>query len=502
MSKIEFVSLVELANYLHVETDKAEEYVRKLGMRPQRQRTADSPRRLVLAITRAEADTVGQSWISEWVDHIRKENFRADERHFALLNQGIKSWNQWRENNPKVRPDLRGIPMRGMDLDHADFRNTILDNADFYNANLVEADFSGAQLVWAVFGNATLGSARFVGANLCKTNLMSAHLYRADFTEADLREAKFHGANLHEATLCDLNLAGQCLESTNLKGANLEGANLTGANLRGASLQEANLSGAILRQAYLENAQLIQTNVHGADFANARVYGISVWDLQGTPKRQSDLVISAPDNSHITVDDLEIAQFVYLLLNRAKLRNVIDIMTSRAVLILGRFTPERKAVLDSISDELRRYNLLPIMFDFERSTARDFTETIKTLAGLSLFVIADVTNPKSAPLELQATVPDYQIPFVPIIQKGEKQFSMFSDLKGKYDWVLDLLEYPSAEKLLSVFKRAIIDRAWKKHKQLLERKAQSAKVLSIDRFLEAGARAGASRARRVRSICG
>ena len=151
---------------------------------------------------------------------------------------------------------------------------------------------------------------------------------------------------------------------------------------------------------------------------------------------------------------------------------------------LGRFTPERKAVLDSISDELRRYNLLPIMFDFERSTARDFTETIKTLAGMSLFVIADVTNPKSAPLELQATVPDYQIPFVPIIQKGEKPFSMFSDLKGKYDWVLDLLEYPSAEKLLSGFKRAIIDRAWEKHKQLLERKAQSAKVLSIDRFLD------------------
>jgi hypothetical protein len=55
---------------------------------------------------------------------------------------------------------------------------------------------------------------------------------------------------------------------------------------------------------------------------------------------------------------------------------------------------------------------------------------------LSLFVIADVTNPKSAPLELQATVPDYQIPFVLIIQEGEKSFSMLSDLIGKYDWVL------------------------------------------------------------------
>jgi hypothetical protein len=29
------------------------------------------------------------------------------------------------------------------------------------------------------------------------------------------------------------------------------------------------------------------------------------------------------------------------------------------------------------------------------------------LAGLSCFVIADITNPRSAPLELQATVPNY-----------------------------------------------------------------------------------------------
>jgi hypothetical protein len=59
-----------------------------------------------------------------------------------------------------------------------------------------------------------------------------------------------------------------------------------------------------------------------------------------------------------------------------------------------------------------------MMFDFERASEKDFTETIKILAGLSLFVIVDLTNPKSAPLELQATIPDYKIPFVPIIQKG------------------------------------------------------------------------------------
>ena len=90
-----------------------------------------------------------------------------------------------------------------------------------------------------------------------------------------------------------------------------------------------------------------------------------------------------------------------------------------------------------MAEELRSRNLLPIIFDFMGSSARDFTETIKVLAGMSLFVIADITNPKSAPLELQAIVPDYQIPFVPILQAGEQPFAMFTDLTNKDHWVLE-----------------------------------------------------------------
>ncbi len=91
------------------------------------------------------------------------------------------------------------------------------------------------------------------------------------------------------------------------------------------------------------------------------------------------------------------------------------------MLILGRFTPERKAVLDAIREALRQRDYLSIVFDFERPTARDFTETIMTLAGMRLFIIADITNPKSSPLELQAVVPNYMVPFVPIIQEGDKR---------------------------------------------------------------------------------
>jgi len=79
-----------------------------------------------------------------------------------------------------------------------------------------------------------------------------------------------------------------------------------------------------------------------------------------------------------------------------------------------------------------------------------------TLTGMSLFVIADITNPKSSPLELQTTVPNYMIPFVPIIQEGERPFVMFKDLQGQFDWVLDTLEYDSESTLVQVLDEAVI----------------------------------------------
>jgi len=54
------------------------------------------------------------------------------------------------------------------------------------------------------------------------------------------------------------------------------------------------------------------------------------------------LIITPPNEPEITVDNIEVAQFIYLMLYNQKIRDVIDTITSKVVLILGRFTPERK----------------------------------------------------------------------------------------------------------------------------------------------------------------
>src|SRR6516164_2918722 len=79
----------------------------------------------------------------------------------------------------------------------------------------------------------------------------------------------------------------------------------------------------------------------------------------------------------------------------------------------------------------------------------------------------------SAPLELQATVPDYMVPFAPILQEGEKPFAMFEDLQNKYDWVLKpVIEYHSIDRLIEVLEDEIVEPAKKKFDELLMRRTQ------------------------------
>jgi pentapeptide repeat protein len=153
---------------------------------------------------------------------------------------------------------------------------------------------------------------------------------------------------------------------TEVSRANLSGADLSGAVLAWARLEGANLSGANLRGAVLQSATLVDADLTGADLTGCYTYGVSAWDLKLEGIKQQNLVITRTDEPTITVDNIEVAQFIYLMLHNQKIRDVIDTITSKVVLILGRFTDERKAVLDALREELRKRNYLPILFDCRR----------------------------------------------------------------------------------------------------------------------------------------
>ena len=303
-----------------------------------------------------------------------------------------------------------------------------------------------------------------------------AHLVGANLTGADLRKADLRGATLRKAKLNGANLIHAILANARLIGADLSRAALCSADLSGAKFSEAKLTGADLR-----NANLTDADLTSADLTGCCIYGVSAWGLKlSKDTKQQNLVITRPWEPEVTVDNIEVAQFIHLLLHNDKIRDAIDTIGKKGVLLLGRFTEGRIATLERLREELRKRDFLPIVFNFDKPKTKDFTETVRLLAGLSRFVIADITNPKSTPLELQATVPEYMIPFVPILEHGEQPFAMFRDLWIKHrQWVLDPIRYPSVDRLIEVLDTEIIKPAQVKFAELLAMKAEEVRIKDI-----------------------
>jgi hypothetical protein len=239
------------------------------------------------------------------------------------------------------------------------------------------------------------------------------------------------------------------LSGANLMRANLNQMNLQRADLRRAVLCWAKLPLADLRAANLGGAVLTEADLSDADLRGCHIFGVSAWGVKLERAKQQNLVITPPNEPEITVDNIEVAQFIYLLLHNEKIRDAIDTITSKGVLILGRFTAERKAVLDALRQELRNRNYLPILFDFEKPTSQTTDETITLLARMSRFVIADISDAKSVLQELRAIVPDLpSVPVQPVITATQEEPGMF-DFYRNFRSFLNVHRYASPEQLIA-----------------------------------------------------
>ena len=165
----------------------------------------------------------------------------------------------------------------------------------------------------------------------------------------DLSDTNLAGRNLAGYNLAQANLSACIARFATFSRANLTRANLQGADLRAGSLRRANLTGANLQRAVLRFTSLVEANVTGVNLHKAEVYGISAWDLKGEPANQTEMIIQQnKDTIPTTVDDLDTAQLLFLLLDNPKIADVIDTASRRIVLLLGRFSPTHKPILDAL----------------------------------------------------------------------------------------------------------------------------------------------------------
>lgn len=124
----------------------------------------------------------------------------ANLDHLNVLTKGIEFWNNWRKENPEIKPDLSEVDLEGFDLRWIDF-----SAVNLFKANLVCVDFTGAKLWHADLRGADLWKAKFYNANLTK----------ADLSWAYLSDTKFAGANLSV-----VNFKRSILTNSHLSGEN------------------------------------------------------------------------------------------------------------------------------------------------------------------------------------------------------------------------------------------------------------------------------------------
>jgi len=402
----------------------------------------------------------------------------ANAGHIDIVRDRIDHWNDWRRKNTKIVPDFSGADLSELNL---------------AGANLARADLTGSRLGGANLSGANLSRAKLFRADLSQADLSRTNLFKANLSQADLAGANFNGADLSGAFLIRANLSGASLLGSCLKGASLGQASLfraklgkavlsqasffkadlteadlaetdlTGANLQEAVLEGTNLRGANLANANLCFATLLRTNLEKAVLDNCAVHGTSFWDVTAADSSQRDLDIMPAQQPVLSVDSLQTAQLVGMLLHHEKARYEVFSITLNTVLVIGRFPPERKPVLAAVKEALRRGHYSPLVLDFHLPGSGDKNEIVKTLGRMSRFVVADLTGDRRIAETLDAVVHFLpSIPIQPIGQAGDGGESVADSHYGKYRWVLPFWRFRDPSDLADRIGREVVEPAERK----------------------------------------
>lgn len=68
----------------------------------------------------------------------------TNPEHFEIIKQGVAVWNKWKEENPKVEPDLSkssitSADLRGINFNHANLSGGFLTGSDLTPFDSVRA---------------------------------------------------------------------------------------------------------------------------------------------------------------------------------------------------------------------------------------------------------------------------------------------------------------------------------------------------------------------------
>ncbi|RYE56169.1 MAG: pentapeptide repeat-containing protein [Sphingobacteriales bacterium] len=321
-----------------------------------------------------------------------------------LLKQGKVEWNQWRDENQNVKLNFSDLILDGMNLE-----GYHLDNSNFNQTSLRGCNLNNAWLAWC------------------------------NFFHCDLSESTITNPEVDDLPFNDKRLMG--------------------VNIRWTTFACCKLDNVNFRHAVLEGARFHDCSLNGANLSESLINGLSAWgNTYDSSTLQDNLYITEMDKPILTVDNFEIAQFLFLISNNKNIRSAIDSLATKIVLILGGFSKEDKPYLDTIKSELKTSDYIPVMYDFDKPDSRNHTETVSAIAHLSSFIIGDLTNQRSIPHELASIIPHLRsVPVIPIVRCNFKPFGMFDDYKS-FLHVGEVINYDPTEPIFNIVQKIFHER--------------------------------------------
>lgn len=199
--------------------------------------------------------------------------------YIELLSRGAKAWNEWRINYPFKAPCLREV-----NFVNAFSGSGFYNLPEFYGVNFSDVDFNCSS-----FRNSTFCDCTFDGAKITFSDLVDAYFQSCTFKNVNMRVCKIGSAHFIDCIFEDSDLSYCSAENTSFHGSSF-------------------------KNTALENISFVKSDFSNTVLDGCRVYGISSWNLNLDNSEQRNLVITKKNEPEITVDNIELAQFLYLMI--------------------------------------------------------------------------------------------------------------------------------------------------------------------------------------------
>jgi len=289
----------------------------------------------------------------------------ADEEHLTIIRLGLldpslqisEIWNEWRKDNPEIKPDLSGAILTKFQLENIDFSNCNLEKVNLNHANLESANLENANLQGAYLNLATLENANFNNANLEGAFIIKANLDYANLEDANLENANLYRSifddpsviyfssedllkkyadgkkcfrglcmeidTLQRAYLRNVDFAYGIFQDVDLRNADLRNTNLSWCRFYSMTFNKADLRGAITIGIELEYVNAIEVYFSNSNLRKAKIYRAKCegYNFSNVNLKRARIIESNLDNCMLIDADLRYANLSGSSFKNADLTN-------------------------------------------------------------------------------------------------------------------------------------------------------------------------------------